>query len=110
MVVQMVFIAYVQARSVQFAVCLETYYRYLLRTLSDLYKFLRYSYSPGVDVMITFVCDFRQFCKNAYFFQTNVIIQIIQKLTVDILTKTHQFFRHFLGENIDTYIVTQWHS
>jgi hypothetical protein len=43
----------------------------------------------GVDVMITFFCDFRQFSakKMAFFLETNVMMKSLQKLTVYILHK-----------------------
>jgi hypothetical protein len=46
------------------------------------------------DVMITILCSFRQFSakKIAFFLKTNVIIQMLQKLTVCTLNKKRQLF------------------
>jgi hypothetical protein len=56
---------------------------------------------PGVDVMITIFCDFRQFSakKLAFFSKTNVMIIIFAK-TSSSLSKKRQFFAKFFGENI----------
>jgi hypothetical protein len=49
---------------------------------------------PGVDVMITIFCDFRQFLakKLPFFSKTNVMIKIFAK-TSSSLSKKRQFFR-----------------
>jgi hypothetical protein len=49
---------------------------------------------PGVDVMITIFCDFRQFGakKMAFFSKTNVMIKILHNLAL--------FWVEFFGENI----------
>jgi hypothetical protein len=51
-------------------------------------------FEPGVDVMITIFCDFRQFSvkKLAFFPKTNVMITIFSK-TSSSLDKKRQFFR-----------------
>jgi hypothetical protein len=48
---------------------------------------------PGVDVMITIFCDFRQFSakKLAFFSKTNVVIKIFAK-TSSSLSKKRQYF------------------
>jgi hypothetical protein len=59
------------------------------------------SSKPGVDVMITIFCDFRQFLAKqlAFFSKTNVMITIFAK-TSSSLSKKRQFFAKFFGENI----------
>jgi hypothetical protein len=49
---------------------------------------------PGVDVMITIFCDFRQFSakKLAFFSKTNVMIKILHNLALFCVKKRH-FFR-----------------
>jgi hypothetical protein len=55
---------------------------------------------PGVDVMITIFCDFRQFSakKLAFFSKTNVMIKILHNLAV--FSRKRQFFAEFFDENI----------
>jgi hypothetical protein len=52
------------------------------------------AYFPGVDVMITIFCYFRQFStkKLAFFSKTNVMINFLQK-TCSGLNKKRQYFR-----------------
>jgi hypothetical protein len=49
---------------------------------------------PGVDVMITIFCDFRQFSmkKLAFFSKTNVMIIFKKKLSF-VLSQKRQYFR-----------------
>jgi hypothetical protein len=56
---------------------------------------------PGVDVMITIFCDFRQFSpkKLAFFSKTNVMIKILHSLAL-FWVKNVNFFAEFFGENI----------
>jgi hypothetical protein len=56
---------------------------------------------PGVDVMITIFCDFRQFSaqKLAFFSKNNVTIKFTQKLAV-VGTKNANIFAKFFDENI----------
>jgi hypothetical protein len=48
------------------------------------YHFLSAAQYPGVDVMITIFCDFRQFSakKLAFFSKTNVMIKILHYLAL----------------------------
>jgi hypothetical protein len=57
--------------------------------------------TPGVDVMITIFCDFRQFSakKMAFFSKTNGMITLFAK-TSSSLSKNANFFAKFSGENI----------
>jgi hypothetical protein len=50
---------------------------------------------PGVDVMITIFCDFRQFSakKLAFFLNTNVTINFFQNLHSFVSSQKRQFFR-----------------
>jgi hypothetical protein len=50
--------------------------------------------APGVDVMITIFCDFRQFSakKLAFFSKTNVMINFFSKFGF-VLRQKRQFFR-----------------
>jgi hypothetical protein len=38
--------------------------------------------APGVDVMMTIFCDFRQFSAKIFFSKTNVMIKILHKLAL----------------------------
>jgi hypothetical protein len=51
---------------------------------------------PGVDVMITIFCDFRQFSakKLAFFSKTNVVIKFLHNLAL-FRVKKRKFFRNF---------------
>jgi hypothetical protein len=53
--------------------------------------------ASGVDVMITILCDFRQFSANklAFFSKTNVMITIFAK-TSSSLRKNAKIFAEFL--------------
>jgi hypothetical protein len=82
----------------------------LFRTTSDLslsaeMRLLRII-DPGVDVMITSYCDFRQFSAKqlAFFSKTNVMIKILHNLAC-FESKMH-FFAEFFGENIKKIITS----
>jgi hypothetical protein len=57
--------------------------------------------APGVDVMITIFCDFRQFSakKLAFFSKTNVMIKILHNLAL-FWVKNANFFAEFFDESI----------
>jgi hypothetical protein len=57
--------------------------------------------APGVDVMITIFCDFRQFSakKMAFFSKSSVMINVFQNLAF-FETKTPIFSLNFFGKNI----------
>jgi hypothetical protein len=59
------------------------------------------STETGVDVTITFFCDFRPFStkKLAFFSKTNVMINFFQNLAL-FRVKNAIFFAKFFGENI----------
>jgi hypothetical protein len=54
--------------------------------------------TPGVDVIISIFCDFRQFSgkKLAFFSKTNVMIKIFAKTSSSLSKKTPIFSLHFL--------------
>jgi hypothetical protein len=54
---------------------------------------------PGVDVMSTFFCDFRQFSvkKLEFFSKTNVMIKFLKKLAV-VRGKNANIFADFLSK------------
>jgi hypothetical protein len=71
--------------------------------------FLIYSHgpSPGVDVMITIFCDFRQFSakKMAFFSKTNVMMKFLHNLAL-FRVKNANFFAEFFSKNISKIITS----
>jgi hypothetical protein len=57
--------------------------------------------APGVDVMITIICDFWQLSakKLAFFSQTKVMIKILHDLAL-FWAENAYFYAAFFGENI----------
>jgi hypothetical protein len=72
-----------------------------LEIKSDQFLLCFVAVRPGVDVMITIFCDFRQFSvkKLAFFSKTNVMINFFQKLAL-FRVKNAKLFVKFFGENI----------
>jgi hypothetical protein len=73
---------------------------YLARILSR--KLVLTVTQPGVDVMITIFCDFRQFSakKLALFSKTNVMIKILHNICSFVFSQKRQFFGQFFGEKV----------
>jgi hypothetical protein len=67
-----------------------------------LLQFPRILLKPGVDVMITIFCDFRQFSakKFAFFSKTNVMVNFLHNLVIFVSSQKRNFFAEFFGENI----------
>jgi hypothetical protein len=66
---------------------------------------IQYTLLPGVDVMITIFCDFRQFlAKMALFSKTNVMIKILHNLALFWVKNT--YFSPIFWQNILKIITT----
>jgi hypothetical protein len=71
-----------------------------MRKNRQIFKIIKLTTGPGVNVMITIFCDFRQLSVKilAFFSKTNVMIKILHNLAM-FWVKNANFFAEFVGEN-----------